>query len=214
MPKTHDLLPEGFTYITDPRILLSIDYATSHNFIGRPIAGYEKIVGILSEAAATALIRVQDALDVVMPGHHLKIFDGYRPTRAVADFVQWSKDPYSQAGKSDYYPLFDKPELFQQGYIGSQSTHSRGSTVDLTITRQSKDNSNEFIELDMGTRFDFFDETANTDSPNVSSKAKENRGLLKRLMEEQGFENFPMEWWHFTLKDEPYPDTYFDFVVR
>lgn len=206
-------LPEGFTHLKDPRILLSMDYATSNNFLGRPVAGYLSPVCILTQKAANALINVQDSLDQLAKNLHLKIFDAYRPATAVSDFVQWSKDPLQQTTKSKYYPTLDKRDLFKLGYIGEPSTHSRGSTVDLTIVVQSNDDRKKYTELEMGSFFDFFNETSNTDSPNVSEDAKQNRFFLKTLMEKHGFKNFPMEWWHFTLENEPFPTTTFDFVV-
>jgi len=208
------ILPSGFSYVDDPRIIHSVDYASSHNFIDRPIAGYTRKCCILSHEALKALVAVQDELDTYQKGYVLKLFDCYRPKTAVADFEQWSQDPQDLKEKAHYYPDFEKPELFKIGYIGSVSSHSRGSTVDLTIAVRDLKDPAQYTELDMGTPFDFFGEKSNTGSTNVSAIAQKNRCLLKGLMEKNGFENLPLEWWHYTLVNEPFPDTYFDFPVQ
>ncbi len=207
-------LPLGFSYVNDRRMIQSVDYATAHNFMGRPVAGYARAVCILSNEANTALVAVQDELDTLEKGYVLKLFDCYRPKTAVADFIQWSKDPKDIKERAHYYPDFEKPELFKIGYIGSVSSHSRGSTVDLTIAVRDLKNPTNYVELDMGTPFDFFGEKSNTDSKSVSTVAQQNRQLLKGLMEKQGFKNLELEWWHYTLVNEPFPDTYFDFPVQ
>lgn len=204
-------LPVGFAYLNDTRIILEMNYVGDDNFIGRPIKGYYKKVCILSEPAITALTAVQNELDTLNKGYVLKIFDSYRPTTAVADFQTWAQDPADQLQKSKYYPNFTKPELFENGYICARSSHSRGSTVDLTIVMV--DPSGKHTELDMGTGFDFFGEASNTDSKLVSETAQQNRQFFKALMDKHGFENLPNEWWHFTLRNEPFPDTYYDFPV-
>jgi D-alanyl-D-alanine dipeptidase len=206
------MLPKGFTYLNDARFILSLDYFTAYNFIGRPVAGYEAKVCILTEPAATALIKVQDELDAYKAGYRLKIFDTYRPVQAVADFVQWAKEP-DEKMKATFYPNVAKSELFKKGYIAQRSAHSRGSTVDLTIAI-SHDSQATPIELDMGTTFDYFDEKAHTNNSHISDAAKKNRELLKQAMEKHGFVNYSLEWWHFTLNNEPFPDTYFDFPVN
>lgn len=207
-------IPNEFFYLEDKRFILSMDYATNHNFIGRPIAGYQSKACILTQPALKALIAVQDELDSLNKGYVLKIFDAYRPTTAVADFVQWSHDLADTKMKSIYYPTLAKQELFDLGYIFNQSSHSRGSTVDLTIAiLDSKDHS-KHSEMDMGTLFDFFDETSHTASTRVSKTAQDNRLFFKTIMEKHGFKNYPQEWWHFTLANEPFPDTYFAFPVQ
>ncbi len=206
------MLPAGFTYVKDPRFLLSLRYLTSDNFVGRPIAGYEGNVCILTEKAATALSAVQDDLDRLNQGYHLKIFDAYRPVTAVLDFSQWAQNPNQQEQKAQFYPNVPKSELFKQGYLADHSSHSRGSTVDLTISVISAASAVP-IDLDMGTIFDFFDEKAHTLSPEVSPMARKNRLLLKDTLEKHQLINYPLEWWHFTLANEPFPDTYFDFPV-
>lgn len=206
------MLPSGFVYLEDPRILLSLNYLTSNNFMGRPVKGYHAAVCILTKEAAKALIALQDVLDKKHRGLCLKIFDAYRPVQAVLDFKKWSEDPKDQIMKEMYYPTYHKPELFEQGYIAEESSHSRGSTVDLTLVERQSEHQHQ--ELDMGTIFDYFHELTHTENPTISASAKQNRALLKNLMDEQGFENYPFEWWHFTLRNEPFPDTHFDFPVR
>lgn len=210
------MLPNGFTYVDDPRLILSLDYASNHNFVGRIVKGYEGVVNskvcILSKEAATALIAVQNELELLHPGYRLKIFDAYRPQHAVDDFVQWAKES-DESTRTIFYPKFKKSELFELGYLAEKSSHSRGSTIDLTICKMNEDLNPSYTELEMGSIFDYFDETAHTLNPNISGAAKENRMLLKMLMEKQGFENYPLEWWHFTLKNEPFPNTYYDFPL-
>lgn len=208
------IMPEEFSYLTDPRFIYSMDYATSNNFIGRPIAGYETKRCILTKPAIEAIIKVQDELDSLNKGYVLKIFDTYRPTVAVADFVEWSKDSNDIKMKQTYYPTLTKPELFERGFIFNRSSHSRGSTVDLTIAVVDPNNPSKHSELEMGTIFDFFDETSYTESTAVSATAQANRKFFKALMEKHNFINYYQEWWHFTLANEPFPDTYFDFTVK
>ncbi len=206
-------MPSGFVYVTDSRMLYEISYFGSENFIGRPIDGYQNKVCILTEPAATALIAAQDELAARHPGYVFKIFDTYRPKQAVAHFVRWSKDPKDQLRKYEYYPELNKPDLFKLGYIFERSSHSRGSTVDLTIAKPDPNNPSKHIELEMGTPFDYFDEASHTDTTKISEEAQQNRKLLADLMQKYGFVGIREEWWHFTLKEEPFPDTYFDFPV-
>ncbi len=209
------MLPNGFTVLDDSRMIYSMDYFTSHNFLGRPVAGYLAPVCILTHSAKKALIAVQDELDALKQGYRLKIFDTYRPTRAVADFIEWSKDFQDQKMKSEFYPNHLKHELFKLGYLAEKSSHSRGSTVDLTLAvAHANSTPTQFTELEMGTPFDFFDTTAHTAAPNISELAAMNRDFFINLMQKHGFENYPLEWWHFTLKNEPFPDQYFDFPVQ
>lgn len=209
-----DILPKGFTYITDPRMIITINYVSSDNFMGRPAAGYHQPVCILSLEAASALIEAQNKLDTYNKGYRLKIFDAYRPTQAVQDFMKWRQEPINVDIKKIYFPDLEKDQLFETGYIAPvHSTHSRGSTVDLTITLPSS-NAIGYEEMDMGTIFDFFDKKSHTHCADISEKAKKNRQFLIALMEEQGFENYHKEWWHFTLKNEPFPETYFNFPVE
>lgn len=180
--------------------------------MGRPVKGYEDNVCLLTHEAAEKLIKVQDYLDKTYGDMFLKIFDAYRPHMSVEDFRAWIDQDSSETMKSKYYPSISKHALADLGYLGvEQSTHSRGSTVDLTICKQVGD---QCLEMDMGTCFDFFDELSHTKSNQVTATQKQNRAFLCRVMEQHGFANFPLEWWHFTLVNEPYPETYFNFPVK
>jgi zinc D-Ala-D-Ala dipeptidase len=189
-----------------PGLIVEMRYAGSHNFVGRPIDGYEAPRCLLTRAAAEALDAV--ARDLAARGLVLKVFDCYRPTRAVANFVRWARDLDDTAGKAEFYPEVDKRTLFQDGYISSHSGHSRGSTVDLTLARP------DGHELDMGTPFDFFSPRSWPAAAGVSDAAKANRALLAAVMQRHGFRPYEKEWWHFTLSGEPFPNSYFDFPVR
>ncbi len=185
----------------EPSIIFDIRYAGSENFLGRPVRGYLAPACLLSRPAAEALSRAQAELRQV--GLGLRVFDCFRPQRAVDDFVTWGGDLSDQKMKASYYPRVEKAEVFKLGYIAARSGHSRGSTVDLTIEG-----------LDMGTPYDFFDENSHTESPRVSASVRANRLRLRGLMERHGFKNLPEEWWHYTLVGEPHPETYFDFDLR
>ena len=195
--------------IAIPNLVVDIRYAGSDNFIGEPIDGYNAPKALLSQAAVEALAAAHDEL--FDQGLSFMIFDTYRPQRAVDHFIRWSQND-DQSTKSLYYPNIEKSDLFSAGYLSEQSSHSRGSTVDLTIVRLNDDGSHE--ELDMGTIFDFFDPRSWPDSIEVSETAQQNRQLLRDIMVKHGFEPFETEWWHFTLKDEPYPDQYFDLIIE
>ena len=194
-----------------PGLVTDMRYAGSHNFVGRPIDGYQAPHCLLTRSAATALTAV--ARDLAPRGLVIKVFDCYRPTRAVANFVRWVRDPSDQVAKAEFYPDVDKRTLFRDGYIASQSGHSRGSTADLTL---AKTNGTELEphELDMGTHFDFFSPKSWTADPTVTAEQHANRMLLADAMRRRGFRGYDKEWWHFTLRGEPFPDTYFDFPVR
>ena len=196
-------LPPGFVYLSDIESSIQEDmrYASAHNFLGVPVKGYAKPKCILTQEAAIALAEVQ--LELSAKSMSLKVYDCFRPQRAVNHFVEWAKNLSDQKTKSEFYPYVDKANLFRDGYIAEHSGHSRGSTVDLTIA-----------SLDFGTEFDYFDPTANTDNPKVSVEAKKNRALLKSVMEKHGFKNLKEEWWHYTLVAELYPTQYFDFEIR
>jgi zinc D-Ala-D-Ala dipeptidase len=189
-----------------PGLLADIRYAGSHNFVGRPIDGYEAPRCLLTQAAADALAAV--ARDLSSRGLHVKVFDCYRPTRAVANFVRWARELNDTAGKAEFYPNVDKRTLFRDGYIASQSGHSRGSTADLTLAQA------DGHELDMGTPFDFFSPKSWSADPSISAEAHTNRMLLATAMRRRGFRGYDKEWWHFTLRGEPFPETYFDFPVK
>jgi zinc D-Ala-D-Ala dipeptidase len=200
--------PPAFVDATSvvPGLLADIRYAGSHNFVVRPIDGYEAPRCLLTQAAADALAAV--ARDLSSRDLHVKVFDCYRPTRAVANFVRWARDLNDTAGKAEFYPNVDKRTLFRDGYIASQSGHSRGSTADLTLAQADGD------ELDMGTPFDFFSPKSWTADPSISAEAHANRMLLATAMRSRGFRGYDKEWWHFTLRGEPFPETYFDFPVK
>jgi D-alanyl-D-alanine dipeptidase len=205
-------LPSGFVYLRDVALTIVLDmrYTTSENFIGTPIEGYIKPVAIATKEAAIALNNVQT--DLQRFGLSLKIYDAYRPQLAVDHFVRWAKDLTDVRKQTEYYPKVSKEVLFQEGYIASKSGHSRGSTFDLTLV--SIDNKGAPRELDMGTSFDFFDPKSGSEHTDLTVTQRANRKLLQTVMEKQGFKPYPKEWWHFTLKEEPYPDTYFNFVIE
>lgn len=203
-----------------PGIRQSMRYAGRHNFMGRPVAGYEAPECWLSRRAADSLAAVQQELDGY--GLRLRVFDCYRPQSAVNDFVRWGKDLSDQKNKDMYYPRVPKSELFKRGYIAEKSGHSRGSTVDLGLDvadsllalKQVRGPLADGIAVDMGTPFDLFDEQSHTDNADQSPDVQHNRRWLRALMQRHGWRNLPEEWWHYTLQDEPYPDRYFDIPVR
>lgn len=190
-----------------PGLVVEMRYAGAHNFVGRRVAGYEAPVCLLSRQAAEALGRVQQEL--AASGRGLKVFDCYRPTRAVADFAAWARDLEDQRTKNEFYPNVDKSRLFELGYIAERSGHSRGSTVDLTLVDRATGR-----EIDMGAPFDLFDTRSWPSDTTVSPQAQANRLALQRIMTAHGFRPLREEWWHFTLAAEPYPETYFDVPVR
>jgi len=189
-----------------PSIVLDIKYYGSDNFIGEPINGYLAPKAILTKEATLALKKVQKKLKTFSLG--LKIFDAYRPQKAVDHFVRWGKDLSDIKMKEAFYPNVEKKNLFKEGYIAKHSGHSRGSTVDLTIIdAESK------IELDMGSSFDFFGTNSWVHYRNITAEQRANRMLLHMIMLKYGFKSYAQEWWHFTLKNEPYTK-YFDFNVE
>jgi D-alanyl-D-alanine dipeptidase len=190
-----------------PGLVIDMRYAGDNNFVGRRIDGYEGARCLLTRKAEVALAAVQRGLR--RRGLGLKVFDCYRPTRAVAHFVRWAKDLTDVANKRTFYPDVDKRDLFRLGYIAARSSHSRGSTVDLTLVRRA-----DGRELDMGTGFDLFSPRSWPASKAVTAAQRENRQRLAQAMTGGGFKPLEQEWWHFTLRNEPFPTTYFDFVVR
>ncbi len=202
-------IPEGFVYLhkTIPSIKGEVRYAGSHNFTGKPVKGYRKEKIILSKPAAKALRKVQEELD--KKGYCLKVFDAYRPQRSVNSFVAWAKKTGDTLAKAEFYPEINKKDLFQLGYIASKSGHTRGSAIDLTIIDK-----NTGEELDMGSPYDFFGKISHHNTNQISKEQKQNRIFLKQLMLKHGFYPYPEEWWHYSLKNEPYPNTYFDFPVE
>lgn len=201
--------PAGFVDVATvvPGLAIDMRYHGRVNFIGRPVAGYADPVCLLTAEAAAALAGVQARLRAW--GLGLKVYDCYRPTRAVDDFVRWAADRDDEQTRPEYYPDIPKQELFARGYIAARSGHSRGSTVDLTLVDLASG-----AELDMGTGYDWFGPRAWPGAPDVSPAVRAHRLLLQGLMGEAGFEPYAQEWWHFTLAAEPFPDRYFDFVVR
>jgi zinc D-Ala-D-Ala dipeptidase len=226
-------MPNDFVDIQDvtPSILLDIRYHTSHNFVGERIDGYNAPKCFLTKRAALALNNVEERLNKYSLS--LKLYDCYRPQRAVNEFIKWAEDPDDTRMKSEFYPDIDKENLFNQDYIAKKSAHSRGSTVDVTIVpiptppeekylsgqdlhpcywpkgKRFNDNS-----IDMGTGFDCFNILSHTNNKQIDVQQRVNRLALKSIMEKYGFINLDSEWWHYTLKDEPYPDRYFDFVIE
>lgn len=200
--------PSAFVVLADyvPAIIQEIRYYSTYNFIGDRIDGYEEPCAILTMEAARALKSVSNEMNVM--GYRLKVFDAYRPAAAVKHFVLWGLEDTDIRMKPFFYPDLDKEELFMRGYIASRSSHSRGSTVDLTLfdMRTGK-------ELDMGSPFDYFSEVSHPDYTGITKEQYENRMLLRTAMLRNGFEPYDCEWWHFTLRDEPFPDTYFEFPV-
>jgi D-alanyl-D-alanine dipeptidase len=193
-----------------PDIDLEMRYASDNNFVGTRVDGYEAARCFLQVPAARALARVESALR--REHRRLRIYDCYRPARAVRHFVAWAGDLADQRTKPRYYPNLDKRELLGD-YISPTSGHSRGATLDLTLM-QCDSHDTACVPLDMGTSFDFFGALANTDSPRATTEQRANRLLLRSAMERGGFRNYPMEWWHFTLNPEPEPKRFYDFVIR
>ncbi|KOU74307.1 D-alanyl-D-alanine dipeptidase [Streptomyces sp. MMG1533] len=224
--------PEDFVALrtVDPTILQEMRYFTPHNFVGERIDGYRQPICILTRPAAEALHRAQVSL--LSRGYTLKVYDCYRPQRAVNHFVRWAKDLDDQAMKGEFYPDVDKTRLFEDGYIAEKSGHSRGSTMDLTIVKLPAKPTRPYVpgeplvpcyapkserfpdnSVDMGTGFDCFDTLSHTLDPRIEGEQRANRLLLKSTLEDLGFVNLAEEWWHYTYKPEAYPDTYFDFPV-
>ncbi|GAY15879.1 D-alanyl-D-alanine dipeptidase [Mycobacterium sp. shizuoka-1] len=214
----------------DSSILQDIRYATDHNFIGSPVDGYPSPMCILTRQAADGLRRAQQ--DFLERGFTLKVYDCYRPQRAVDEFVSWAGDLGDQRMKNEFYPRVDKAELFDDGYIARQSGHSRGATVDLTLVALPATPTPPYVtgqplvdctapqqlrfsdnSIDMGTGYDCFDTLANTSDPRITGDQAKNRLLLEEGLARYGFVNYDKEWWHYTYRPEPYPDTYFDFPV-
>ncbi|MCR3722248.1 MULTISPECIES: M15 family metallopeptidase [Prauserella salsuginis group] len=227
-----DRAPESFVALSDvdPTIRHDIRYETAHNFVGRRVLGYQEPLCLLTRETAEALREVQRA--ALARGYTLKVYDCFRPQRSVDDFVRWAQQDGNARMRDEFYPRIEKSRLFPEGYIAERSGHSRGSTVDLTLVELPAQPQRSYRpgepltecfapegerfpdnSIDMGTGYDCFDELAATEAPGVGDEARANRFLLRGLMADAGFSNYPLEWWHFTLDDEPYPDTYFDFPV-
>jgi D-alanyl-D-alanine dipeptidase len=226
-------LPSGFVYLSyvSPSIVQEIRYYTEHNFLGTKVDGYKSPKCILTTQAANALNNVQK--DLEKKELSLKVYDCYRPQKAVNHFIRWAKDTTDTKTKAEFYPDEPKETLFKRGFIASRSGHSRGSTVDLTIIKAEAPEQEEYIahlnlrrcdnpqqkrfgdnSINMGTGFDCFSDISATENKNISDEVRKNRQLLKSLMEKHGFYNYSKEWWHYTLKNEPHSKTFFDFEVK
>lgn len=199
--------PKGFVFVQDavPDAAFDIRYFGTDNFVGTRVDGYEAPQAILSVEAAVALKAV--SRDLREKGYKLKVFDAYRPERAVQHFVRWAQDLNDTRMKAQFYPDVDKSMLFKEGYIASRSGHSRGSVVDLTLVELKS-------ELDMGSPYDLFGKASHHGASGITSAQAANRAILRKAMEARGFKHLKEEWWHYRLKDEPYPETFFDFPVR
>ena len=203
-----ELDASDFVVLADyvPSIIQEIRYHSTYNFIGDRIDGYEEPVALCTRECARALKGV--AAELFVQGYRLKVFDAYRPTTAVKHFVLWGIEDTDQRMKPYFYPNIDKTATFELGYIAARSSHSRGSTVDLTLFDMDAGR-----EVDMGSPFDLFDEVSHPDYTGITEEQHRMRKLLQRVMMRGGFEPYSCEWWHFTLADEPYPDRYFSFPV-
>ena len=202
-------LPWDFVSLSEgiPEVMLDIRYYSTFNFIGDRINGYERPAAYLTIPAAAALKKVCE--ECLSRGYRVKIFDAYRPQRAVEHFMSWSKDLEDLRMKKYFYPDLTKDQIIIEGYVLERSGHSRGSTIDLTLFDMDSGR-----DLDMGGTFDFFGKESHPDFKGVTSEQHANRMFLRSVMAKQGFDPVDNEWWHFTLRDEPYPDTYFDFPVK
>ena len=201
-------LPKEFVYVKEvvPSIKVELKYFSNNNFLGVPVDSYKKDVAILTIKAAEALKQVQEELKQ----HNLSImiYDSYRPQTAVNHFVRWARNLSDTINKESYYPNVMKQHLFKEGYIASKSGHSRGSTLDITLV-----DLNTCEPIDMGSPYDYFGPESWVANNNLTVQQRASRMLLQTIMLKYGFRNYPQEWWHFTLKGEPFPDTYFDFPV-
>ena len=199
---------EGFVLVTDviPDAILEIRYYTDYNFVGEQIDGYEEPVALLTKEAAEALKAAND--DLEEQGYCIKIYDAYRPQSAVDDFVDWANDTSDTKMQEYFYPEVNKANLFSEGYIAYHSGHSRGSTVDLTIVDKATGE-----DVDMGGTFDYFGQVSHPDYTGITDEQYANRMILRDAMTSHGFKAITTEWWHFTLQNEPYPNTYFNFPV-
>ena len=203
------LLPDGFVHVKTlmPDLDVELRYYSTNNFVGDTITGYKANTLILTQETAKALQQVQEEL--YQYNLCLKVYDGYRPQRAVNHFMRWARAINDTLNKQTFYPNVAKSELFKEEYIATRSGHSRGSTLDLTLT-----NGDTGVPLDMGSPYDFFGEESWINYEHITEAQKSNRQLLQTVMLRHNFRNYPKEWWHFTLRWEPFTDTYFDFEVE
>lgn len=225
--------PSNFVSIADvdPTILVELRYFGDHNFLGRRVDGYERELCLLTDAAAAALRKVQD--DVRRFGFTVKLYDCYRPQRAVDSFIAWAKDPHDRKMQAEFFPRVPKERLFAEGYVAERSGHSRGSTVDVTLVPVPPPAQERYVagaplrdcalpkdqrfgdnSLDFGAGYDCFDPVSNLENPAIPLDARVRRLMLRAIMEKHGFTPALSEWWHYTLANEPYPETYFDFPIE
>ena len=223
-------LPETFTYVQNENIIINLRYLTQQNFIGKKITGYKSNVGILTKQAAAALYKAAEIF--AKDGYQIVLYDAYRPQKAVDSFIEWSENKnYHQEMKTWFFPRIDHNKVFELRYVAKKSGHTRGSTIDLTIIKSDKKLKSVelkkrqladgyeilFVDdntVDMGSSWDLLDEASHPTSLLVSKEALRNRKYLQEVMEKVGFIGSPREWWHYTLKEEPIPDQYFDFDVQ
>ncbi|MBA3814898.1 MAG: M15 family metallopeptidase [Alphaproteobacteria bacterium] len=228
---SHAILHPGFVYLDeiDSTIRQSLRYFSNDNFTGRPMVGYNSSRIILTKETANALAKAQALFK--KDGYSIVVYDAYRPQTTVDSLGEWSKDPNDQKMKAWFYPRVDKEKVFELGYVAEKSGHSRGSTVDLSLIlletplrkinplpRQLQDGYEILLlddgTMDMGSSFDLFDKASHYKNNLISEVHQKHRTYLKEIMESCGFAPYAEEWWHFTLKDEPFPDTYFDFPIK
>ncbi len=199
-------MKQGFVDLCEaiPGLRAEIRYATAHNLTGHPLDGYLTGCAVATEEAAHALANAWQVAQKL--GYGMLIYDAYRPQKAVNDFVRWSSQAEDNLTKAEFYPTLDKTQLFPLGYIALRSGHSRGSTIDLTLTVQD-------VPINMGTTFDFMNDSSHHGAPGLTPEQQKNRSILCGIMAYAGFAPYENEWWHYRLMSEPYPDTYFDFDI-
>lgn len=207
-PATPEEDASDFCLLTDsiPDVILEIRYFSTYNFVGARVEGYMEPLALITKEAASALRKVNSELK--NKGYRLKIYDTYRPQCAVDHFMRWAKNFSDTLTKSSFYPDLTKKQIFEQGFVATKSSHTRGSTVDLTLVDAVTGK-----DVDMGGVFDYFGQSSHTDYDGVTVKQHNNRMILQDAMIRHGFTPFDGEWWHFTLANEPYPNTYFTFPV-
>ncbi|WP_290696634.1 M15 family metallopeptidase [Lacinutrix sp.] len=202
-------LPKGFVYAKTeiPTLKVDLQYCSDNNFVGEIIDGYNANVAIMTTQTASALNKVQ--AELAKQNLSIKIYDAYRPQRAVNHFVRWAKVVNDTLMKKQFYPRVNKRNLFKEGYIASKSRHSSGSTLDVTIVDLKTGKA-----LDMGSPYDFFGSESWVENKNLTEAQSKNRQTIQKVMLTNGFRNYSQEWWHFTLRGEPYRNQYFDFLVE
>lgn len=229
-PAESHSLPQGFVDLTEilPEIIMSPRYFMEHNFVGKQIRGYTRPAVVCAEGLAIQLKCVHQEL--LKEGYNIVVYDSYRPQQAVDHFYEWSLDSNDQLMKAEYYPRVNKEDAFQLGYIAKKSQHTRGAAIDLTIIEKGKDlhpvqSHKRYLEdgfeilflddgtEDMGTSFDLFDDASHHNSPLIHPQYTQKRNFLSEVMVKHGFQPYSKEWWHYSLKEEPFPDTYFDFSI-